>query len=231
MIARLLRGGTMLLVYACVATILAEVILATYLATTWRLDRERVVQILAIAYGIDLLGMKEEADKRQEQPASEQVSYEQILETRAKNFRNLELRERALQDGLRELQAAQQKLAGEEKRLQRLKDDFEKQLETVKETAGSTGIEEARRILEAAKPAQAKLLLVKWLDDKEIDKVVAVLNGMPDAKRAKIVAEFKTREDAEKIGEVIRRIRDGLPAAAAAEQAQQQLSPAKPAGA
>ena len=55
MIGRLLRGGAAMLVYTCVATVIAQAILAAYLAATWHLDRETTVQMLAIAYGIDLL--------------------------------------------------------------------------------------------------------------------------------------------------------------------------------
>ena len=52
MIARLLRAAASLLGYFCVATILAQIIVLVYLTLTWQLDRDKVVQIMAIAQGI-----------------------------------------------------------------------------------------------------------------------------------------------------------------------------------
>ena len=51
------------------------------------------------------------------------------------------------------------------------------------------------------------------LDQKEVDDVVALLSGMTEGKRAKIIAEFKTPAEIDEIGDVLRRIRQGAPAA------------------
>jgi len=61
----------------------------------------------------------------------------------------------------------------------------------------------------AIKPAQAKLLLDDMLDDGEIQTVVTLIQGMPDVKASKIIGEFKTEQDLEKIGEVLRLILEG----------------------
>jgi len=228
--ARLLRSAASLLIYACVATVIAEALLVGYLATKWRLDRDRVVQILAIAYGIDLFAIKDETEKEQERISVEQVSYEQVLETRAVKTRNLELREQAVQDGLTQLRLAQTKVSDEYKRCKQLKESFEVALRTLHEGATATGTDEVRRILETIKPKQAKDLLVQMLDDKKLDQVVVLLAGMTDAKRAKIISEFKTAEDNEKIGEVLRRIREGVPTAEIADETRKQLQRPKPTG-
>jgi hypothetical protein len=46
---------------------------------------------------------------------------------------------------------------------------------------------------------------------------------MPIAKRAKIVAEFKEEAETQKMDEIIRRIRQGLPDSAIIEKTQEQL--------
>jgi hypothetical protein len=100
MIAKLIRSSTSLFVYFCVATILAQIIVASYLTLTWQVDRDKVVQILAIARGVDIFAIREQAQRDRDQVSPEQVSYQQIRETRAVKVRHLELREQALQQGL-----------------------------------------------------------------------------------------------------------------------------------
>jgi len=64
------------------------------------------------------------------------------------------------------------------------------------------------------------------LDNKELDEVVALLAGMADSKRAKILAEFKTADEIKKIEEVLDLIRKGAPEAPLARQAMEKLQPA-----
>jgi hypothetical protein len=228
MMGKLLRVAGVGLTYFCVATVLTEVILAVAIASKWQLDRDRVAQMLAIANGADLLAIREEAGKEREQPPTEQPSYDQVLEARAARMRNLELREQALQDDLLQLRLAQEKTADEQRRYKQLKESFDAALRAQREGATANGTEEVRRILEAIKSKQAKDLLVQMLDEKKLDEVVVLLAAMPDARRAKIVGEFKTADEKQRIGEVLRRIGEGVPAAEIADGTLKQLAPAKP---
>jgi hypothetical protein len=228
MIGRLLHSAGAALTYFCVATVLTQIILAVVIVSKWQLDRERVAQMLAIAYGVDLFAMREVAEKEREQPPAEQPSYDQVLEARAAKMRDLELREQTLQDDLAQLRMKQDKTADELKRTQQLKESFDAALRAQREGATATGTEEVRRILETIKPKQAKELLVQMLDDKRLDEVVVLLAAMPDARCAKIVGEFKTAEDRERIGEVLRRIREGVPTAEIADETLKKLAPPKP---
>ncbi len=92
-------------------------------------------------------------------------------------------------------------------------------------SAVANGREDVRRTLEAIKPKQAKVLLAQMLDQKELDEVVALLDGMTENKRAKIIAEFKTPAEVEQLGEVLRRIRQGAPAATVAEKIGKSMEP------
>ncbi len=66
-------------------------------------------------------------------------------------------------------------------------------------------------IWENIKPKQAKEQILKMLDNQEMNEVVTILSGMPIGKRAKIVGEFKTPEETEKLDEILRLIRCGVP--------------------
>jgi hypothetical protein len=214
-----------LLMYACVATVIAEAVLALTIVPRLKLNRERTVQMLAIAYGMDLFAMREEvaAAQEKERISAEQASFDQILEARALKTRDIEFREQALQNGLEQLRVAQRKAADEYKRCAQLKDSFDAALKALDEGAEASGADAVRRILETIKPKQAKELIVQMLADKKLDQVVATLGAMSDAKRAKIIGEFKTPEETVKIGEVLRRIREGTPTAQMAEETRTQL--------
>jgi hypothetical protein len=224
MIARLLRTGLSLFAYFCVATVLAQIILLAYLALTWQLDRNKVVQILAIAQGVDIFAIRDQAQRDRDQVSPEQVSYQQIRETRAVKVRHLELREQALRQGLEQLAAEGRKLADDMQRQQQLKESFQKELVDLQQGAVASGRENARVKLESLKPKQAKEQLAEMLKNDELDDVVALLAGMPDSKAGKIMAEFKLPEESQQLYQILRRIREGFPESELAAATQNKLN-------
>jgi hypothetical protein len=223
MIGKLLRAIGAIVVYTCVATIIAEGVLALHFGRAWKLNRDKCIQMLAIAQGVDLAAIREEALGEREEPSREQPSYNQVLEARAVKTRNLELREQSLRGSLVQLQTEQRKLNDEKTRLAGLREAFKGELAATEKGALATGREETCRTLESLKAKQAKELLVQMLDKKEIDEVVAIVTGMSENKRAKIIAEFKSQTENEQIGEVLNRIRQGTPAANIADNTQKQI--------
>jgi flagellar motility protein MotE (MotC chaperone) len=211
MIARLMRTAASLLGYFCVATILAELIVMSYLTLSWQPGRERLMQALAVARGVDILALKKQVAEGAEQLAPEQVSYEQIRETRAVSTRHLELREQALRQGLEQLASEQRELTEQMARHQQLRTAFQQQLSDLQQGAVASGRENARLKLESLKPKQAKQQLVEMLDNDELEEVVALLSDMPDSKAGKIMAEFKDGEEVEQLYEILRCIREGHP--------------------
>jgi hypothetical protein len=211
MITRLLKSGTSLFLYFCAATLLAQLILVGYFGATWKLNGEKVIQMLAIAQGIDLFAAREEAQSDEEEVPPEEPSYQDWIDRRATMFRDVELRERALENALARLKTDQQQLAQKGKAQEQLQANFQAELLALKEGAEIEGRQTVASILESIKPAQAKEQVFEMLDNDEIDEVVILLRDMSDLKRAKIIAEFKTPEENEKISEVLRLIRQGEP--------------------
>ena len=225
MFARLLRIAFGLLLHFSLATLIAETIVLGYLVSLWQIDGERFTQLLAVAQGLELPGSQPPPPRERESPSTEQVSYDQVLETRAMKDKNLQLRELALANALAQLKTDRQKVAEDEKRYQQQLSQSTAKLEALSKGAKATGRELAGRILEKAKPKQAKELLLQMLENKEIEDVVILLNAMTDSNRAKILGEFKTADEVKKIDEVLRLIRQGVPEAPIAEQAKGQLQP------
>jgi flagellar motility protein MotE (MotC chaperone) len=223
MLRKLLHAIRTVVVCCCVATVIAQAIVIGTLVARGKLDRPRFAQVLAILAGHPLPQHIEGIQAPPRQGAEEHFSYEQVLEARAVKYRNLELREQALRDGVAQLRLEQRKLAEESRRLQQLREGFAAELASLREGATAAGMEEVRRTLENLKPKQAKEQILKMLDADEMGQVVELLSAMPDTKRAKILAEFKTPEEAEKLNEILRRIRIGAPAAERAEAAREKL--------
>ena len=219
---RLLAMFGSLLVYFAVGTLLAEVLLVGMIAWKWNLNRDRLIQILALAQGVDLFAMRETALVK-EVKIAEQVSFDEIRATRAMKYRNLELREQALASGLAQLRTEQQNLAEERRRFTLTYDNFHKELTDMREGALAQGLDEVRRILETVKPDQAKIQLQEMLNNDELDTVVMLLSGMSDQKRAKIIGEFETAEEEQQIAEVLERILAGTPDATLADATQEKL--------
>ena len=211
--------------YFCVATVIAAAILAAYFSRAWKLNREKLVQMLAVAQGVDLAAVGQQARPDQEEPSRSRFPTARSWRQRAVKTRNLELREQSLHGAVATAVAQQHTLAEEKKRLQGLREGFEHDLLSLKTGAAAEGREDARHTLEALKPKQAKVLLVQMLDQKEVDDVVALLSGMTEGKRAKIMAEFKTSAEVDEIGDVLRRIRQGAPAANVPENTEKKMGP------
>lgn len=224
---KMLRLGGTILLYFCVATVLAEAIIAVGLTQRWQLSRDKWMRILAIAYDVEPAADTAGA-KSAEQPSVEQPSYQQLLDERAVKLRDIELREQSLRAAVDAARGEQRKLVDEKKRLKQLRSGFETQLATTRESATSSGMDEVRRTLETIKPKQAKDQLMRMMADDQMDQAVALMAGMSDNKRGKIISEFKTSEEAEKLSEVLLRLREGLPLAETADKARHQLAQPQP---
>jgi hypothetical protein len=94
---------------------------------------------------------------------------------------------------------------------------------------------ELQRTLEAIQPKQAKDQIMKMLEeyptefDQPLQDVVTIMKAMPLDKRRKILGEFKSEPEIEKLAVILREIRLGTPDTelirGTRSQLQQQLNP------
>lgn len=223
MISRLVRGIAAMFAAFSMGTVIATVTLGVYLAWRWEINRSKMIQMLAIAQGIDLFALKGAHPAPAEKTEPDQPSLEQVIEARALKARDLELREQGLRNALDQVRFEQTKLDQQRKEYQQTRDAFQESLAALQRQSSDTGWDEVRRTLLAIKPKQAKELLLEMLEKGEINDVVALMGPMADNKRAKILGEFKTTEEMRKIDEVLRLLRRGEPASTVAAGAQRQL--------
>ncbi len=211
MIGKLLRTISQLGIYVCVATLVAQVVAVGYLCASGKLDNRRVDQILLAARGeVQPLDQAHEVTQ-QNDVDQEQPSYEDREQARQLQSRQFEMREQALKSGLERIRFEQHNLTRDKDRYDALQGAFDQRLEALRSKALSTGRENVRTIWENIKPKQAKEQIMEMIDKQEMNEVVTILVAMPTAKQAKIISEFKTPEELQKLDEMLRLIRQGVP--------------------
>lgn len=229
MIGKLFRAAFFLLICLCVGTVFAQVIGVGYAVTTGALQRDNLVQIMAIIHGLDLEGMRRDAEEKHFHAQPEQTSLDDIEMARALRVRHIELREQALADEARRLDLLRRQLQKDQTYFQTTKTAFEQYLAEFREGALAQGLTDTQVLWENLKPKQAKDQIKLMYDEGDVDEVIIILRAMSPAKLAKIAAEFKTEDEPELLAEITRLIRDGAPTVDVADQTQTQLQ--QPAGA
>ena len=220
MIGRLARRLGMLIALVCVATVVAQALVAGYL---WKsgLDAARLRQASAALQGALPDAVATETAANQSAPAVRDV--EEIDAARSLKLRDLELREESLRLALDQMKLERGQVAGERGQVETIKQSFEARLAAASEAAAAASEENVRSLWENMKPKQVKEQILLLLDDDGLEQVVARLAAMPIAKRAKIAGEFKTDEEQRKLAEILDRMGEGEPETAIIDEAQRQL--------
>jgi hypothetical protein len=224
-----------LFVAFCIGTVLSIVVFVGMLWWKGGLTGDRFMSLLASLQGIDMATAAATLPVTEE-PNDEQVSYDDILEKRALAGLDLDLRESAIDKSLGELRNLESLTKTERERLDLWKQSFDQRLASLETEASETSLRELQTTLEAMNPKQAKEQILIMLDspirdkhDNPIFDVVTIFKTMPIDKRRKIVSEFKTPEETEKLAEILHEIRLGTPDEPlirdTRNQLQQQLNP------
>jgi hypothetical protein len=146
---------------------------------------------------------------------AEQPSFEQILNARLRASLDLDLRESAIDKALGDLRTIETALKSESSRLDSWKQSFDKRLSDLQSAATEASLREVQQTLEVMPPKQSKDQLMKMLAEPKtptsdpIEEVVRILKAVQLDKRKKILQEFKTPEEIEKLHEILRVIRIG----------------------
>lgn len=211
-----------LFVAFCVATVLAQLIIVTLAGIRGNLSGTTFTQIVALLNGIDISGerLQRLLDKNQETPVP---TYEEVVERRAQNNLNLDMRERSIQLSIEQLQAMQAKLELDSTNFDNRKDAFYAKLDKLTEGLGSESLLEVQRTIESLDAEQAKDLLLKMYDAKQMSDVVAIVKGMQADKRKKILGEFAQPEELEKLYEILAALRQGEPTTSLIKEARNSL--------
>jgi hypothetical protein len=221
-----LFGGLALL---CIATTLTAMLGLAYAWTHGYLDKAKLNRMVEVARGEESPSTTATADKPKPPPqAEEQPSYDDIERSRGVKARDLELREQSVDSGLERIRFEQRKLTDERDRYALLKTSFEKVLKDRRNDAIIAGRENMRLIWENIKPKQAKEQILQMVDEGQQNEVVAIMATISITKRAKIIGEFKTEDEAKKLEEILKLVREGIPDVLPIDQTREELKKFNP---
>jgi predicted lipid-binding transport protein (Tim44 family) len=206
-VARLtaMLGG--LIAYLCIGTVLAQLIIVGFAVARGWLNKQKLVDIIAVARGATLSSAEQKAPEKPAQNA-DMPSVAERDQRNTTKMRHLELREQAVKNEMEQIATERDKLLKERQTFDMLVADFRKAKEETENRKLARGEEDARAILENIKPKLAKELILKMIAADEKDEVVAILSAMPIGKQKKIIEEFKEDDELRKFDDILRRIRE-----------------------
>jgi hypothetical protein len=226
MIGKLLRLAALVVASLSIGTVLAQAVALGYCWSQGWLEQSKLERWLAVAQGKASIVLASE-EKKEETPDRQQaVALVDVARARAIKSRDFELREQSLQNQVEEFQLDRTKLAEERSRYTQIKTAFENELNKLRAATLSTDAETTRQIIENMKAKQAKEQVVLMMDEGSMRYVVALISAMSPAKRAKLLAEFKTPEENERLAKILTLIRTGEPELTLIDEAKTQLQPA-----
>lgn len=206
------------ILYSCVATVLVQVGAIGYLVAQGTITQEKLFQCLATLYGVNLREIEEKGAAANQPPPKEQPAFEEVVKQRALASRDLDLRETAIDKALVDVRAMTAQLKTERERYDQLKQQFDARLAQLEQVFTDSSLQELQRTLEVMQPKQAKDQILRMLDEASPGSqenvkrdVVTMLKAMPLDKRKKIISEFRTEQEAEKLHDILKQIREGVP--------------------
>jgi len=202
----------------CVATVLTQVILTGYFASQGGLNAESMTKLLALMNGIDITGNRLQQILRESEDR-EQPDFDEILESRKLQSYDMDIRLRSQKEYRDELNTMLAELRTERDRFDERLTSFRRELEEIREGVQKEGLQDVQRTLQALDPDQAKQQLLIMYDDERIDDVVTIVQAMSTDKRKDILAEFVSKDEADKLAEILRRISEGMPTSSLIDKA------------
>jgi NADH dehydrogenase/NADH:ubiquinone oxidoreductase subunit G len=190
--------------YLATATVITLLLGLGYLWHTDRLTDDKVFRLVALLEGVDLQQIVEAQRKSDDEVPSEEPSMEAVLGQQQLLSRNFEVKLLALQRGRQEYDHRLQQLKERTERYDRLARDYEASLKKQGELATQESLAKVVSDLEQVKPAVAKNLLMRWIEEDRMDKVITILGKMSENKKKKILQSFSTPDELDKLHEIHR---------------------------
>jgi hypothetical protein len=211
-----------LFLWFCAATVLAQVCILGLSYFRGNFKGKSALQLVAMLNGIDIQGerLKKQLISARNTPTP---TYQDVVDARAQASLELDSRETALVRFRDELLAIQAKLEGDQRRFDERRQAFEERLLALEKNVAAESLGELQRTIEILAPEQAKEQLLKMMKAGQTKDVVAIVKGLELSKRKKILAEFtdESKQEPEKLAEILSELRKGEPNASLIEKARQ----------
>jgi 3-methyladenine DNA glycosylase AlkC len=214
--------------YVATATVITMALGLAYLWHTERLSDESMFRLIALLQGVDLEQIAATEKGSEGEVPAEEPSVDDVVGQQQTLDRNYEVKLLSLQRGRQEFDHRLQQLKSQTERFDRLANDWETKLKQQGELTTQENLAKVISDLEQVKPATAKDLLMRWIDEDRMDDVIMLLGRMSETKKGKILKSFSTPEELDKLHEIHRLMIDSGENQEELEQAQGELDTLKP---
>ncbi|MEX2091763.1 MAG: hypothetical protein WD971_03750 [Pirellulales bacterium] len=214
--------------YVATATVITLALGIGYLWHTERLSDEQLFRLIALLQGVDLEQIAAAEKRTDGEVPAEELSIDAVVGQQQVLDRNYEVKLLSLQRGRQEFDHRLQNLTTQSERFDRLARDWENKLKQQDELTSQENLAKVISDLEQIKPATAKDLLMRWINEDRMDDVILLLGRMSETKKGKILKSFTTPEELDKLHEIHRLMIDNGENKDKLEQAQTELDTLKP---
>lgn len=202
-VGKILEATGAAIVYACVATTVAEAIIVASLWQSGAFETTKLRKYAAVVYGFDLATLDIDEKKPQAtEPTANTLTRDELLDSRVKSNATLAARQEAIRQGAEDVRVLVKTLSTKRERYEIVKDGFEDLLAQLEQDVNKSALTEVRRTLEVLRPEQTKDLMIDMLQDGDVTPeddvlgdVLAIIRGMPQDKLKRIFSEFKSEEE------------------------------------
>lgn len=189
--------------YASTATVISASLGVSYLWSAGRLDDEKVFRMVALLHDVDIEKIAHDATDDTNETPPEEPSPDDIEWRRQVMLRNYELKMQALKRSKQNFDASIAELITQTDRFHELAVELENRLEEEGEEAARRSMQQVVQNLELMKPDQAKDELLKILEGEEgVQNTIKIMNAMTTAKLKKILQQFQTADEKEKLHQI-----------------------------
>jgi hypothetical protein len=194
--------------YFATATVITAALGFVYLWRTEQLTDDKMFRVLALLQGVDLQQIAETQRNSDDEVPPEEPSMQAVLGQQQMLDRNFEVKLLALQRGRQEYDHRLSQLREKSERYDRLARDWEQRLRQQDETTTQENMAKVISDLEQVKPATAKNLMMRWIEEGKMNDVITMLGKMSENKKKKILQSFATQEELDKLHEIHRLMLD-----------------------
>ena len=225
MLDKLLKITGTLALYGCASMFLATLLLGAYLTYAWNIDQTKRIRLLALAQGHDITDIQKAVEDR-----IAEMSYDQVLELRAKRLREEEAKKMSSEAEVTELLLAdEKKINAELKKIRKEREAFDKYVKDYQDRARSAGLAEETRIIEEAEPEFAKDVILRLLRERgATQRVLTMLMAMDEKNRSEILYAMQGEDEQKELIDLLQRIGDGEPMSKVLEEAEERSKESEP---
>ncbi len=198
--------------YLSTATMIALAVGLGYLWQTRMLSNEKMFRMVAMLHDIDLDAIAAEEQVSENDIPPEEVSLDDIALIREVKLRDHEVKMNALVVGTQEFERSFRDINEGRQRFDDMAQELEKRLSQQKELASKENLAAVVSNLQSIKPAEAKELLLMFLDEPGGERdVIVLMKEMQPSRLQGILQQFKTADDLKQFHKLNQLMLDGYP--------------------